>query len=385
MEYGENEGVAMKIVTYLNSLNEIDSLDRLDEIIISPSELTRYGQFSIGDISKLNTNKKLVLEWDILMTEQVFLEKVELLKKINLDLFDSIRVQDPGALEYVLEHTNLKVQFIAESGNHNLLGLQTWVNYIGKRLDRIVLSIELPHLKLAEYVGNLDCETEIYGIGRVLLFYSPRHLISSDLKNQKVIDHPIEISASSEESPHKGFPIVQNEHGTFMFNTKDHSLLDHLDDLDQLGISHLRVDGRFFDNLLLTNKVIDLYEKKITVEDIKNIYPNRLIKGFFNSNKTDVIFNKLKNYRIQRKDINHIGEVVDAQKKKYIAVLVKSRGLKINENIKVHTPDGKVLDHKVNVIRDSKGNELKSANVGDLVFLKSINSVSVRSQVYFSY
>ena len=82
MEYGENEGVAMKIVTYLNSLNEIDSLDRLDEIIISPSELTRYGQFSIGDISKLNTNKKLVLEWDILMTEQVFLEKVELLKKI---------------------------------------------------------------------------------------------------------------------------------------------------------------------------------------------------------------------------------------------------------------------------------------------------------------
>ena len=90
----------------------------------------------------------------------------------ELDHFDAIRVQDPGALEYLLEKTNIKIQLVLENGNHNLLGIQTWVDYVVDRLDRVVLSIELPKDKLREYVQKLNVDIEFYILGQILIFYT---------------------------------------------------------------------------------------------------------------------------------------------------------------------------------------------------------------------
>jgi len=48
----------------------------------------------------------------------------------------------------------------------------------------------------------------------------------SPLEEKKHLNDALEAYGTSEESPHSGFPIVENRHGTFMFNVKDLSLLE---------------------------------------------------------------------------------------------------------------------------------------------------------------
>ena len=99
--------------------------------------------------------------------------------------------------------------------------------------------------------------------------------------------------ANSEETPHKGFQIIENDHGTFMLHPKKHSLMDALDEIVGLGIKNLKVDLRLFEENL---NQLDL--KKELKYQFENIL---FIKGYFNVNKTDKIFVKLKNHRLLRK------------------------------------------------------------------------------------
>src|SRR5690606_28287579 len=143
-----------------------------------------------------------------------------------LDTFDALRVQDPGALEWSLKNTNKPLQFIAETGNHNFEALKGWVEYCGDRLERIALSIELSRPVLEEFVKKLKVPCELLVFGRILLFYSPRSLLSPLSPEKIAVNEELAALGESEESPHKGFPIVENRHGTFMFHIKEFCLLE---------------------------------------------------------------------------------------------------------------------------------------------------------------
>jgi putative protease len=119
----------------------------LGEVILGMREFSRFGKLDEKSFPKLAADAtrlgmRVIFEWDILMTEDVFRKCVDSIGPW-LELSDVIRVQDPGAYHWALHHTNLPVQFIAESGNHNLEALLGWCEAGKNRLERIVLSIEL--------------------------------------------------------------------------------------------------------------------------------------------------------------------------------------------------------------------------------------------------
>ena len=55
-----------------------------------------------------------------------------------------------------------------------------------------------------------------------------------------------QAKANSEESPHRGFTIIENIHGSFMLNPKKQSLLQVLDQVLECGVEFLRVDQRLW-------------------------------------------------------------------------------------------------------------------------------------------
>ena len=94
--------------------------------------------------------------------------------------FSAIRVQDIGAAEWVRnELPEIPIHFIAETGNHNLTGLLRWHKYFGQQLQRFVLSSELPISTLIIYCRSLTVPCEILAVGKILLFYTPRKLLSN--------------------------------------------------------------------------------------------------------------------------------------------------------------------------------------------------------------
>ena len=387
------------LVTYISNINELEKLISLKahssvEIIVGVKELTRYGQTSIDEMQSLvgiakKNNLSVVLEWDALNQEEKFVNSCAIIERIPMHEFKSIRVQDPGAVEFIKsKYPWLKIQLILENGNHNLIGLQKWVEYLGDQCERLVLSNELSKEKLNEYATALKTPIEVLTFGRILLFYTPRKLLTP-IEKENIQAQSIEAFGTSEESPHSGFPLIENMHGTFMFNVKDLYLLDHLGDLIHMGINFLRVDLRFdgsFDKYLAG--ILNLFTGAITENElsIRNLHPRPLIKGFFNINKTDVLFTKLKNKRIQRLDESYVGEIVDVEKDIALALLIKTKGLdkSFANELKMITPEGKEKIVHLPFMKSSAGEILHNAFRNDLVLIPYVNGVTVKTQVYLN-
>ena len=393
----------MKTTTYLNNLNDLPNIiankSLVSEVILATRLFSQIGKLSIEEMAKAIELLKseaisYSLEWDILMTETRFaMYKQQFQKYADLG-FKSIRLRDPGAINFCLnEYPDLKIDLLLDTGgHHNLNSIKVWKNLIGDRLRKIVLSIELSSSVIKDFcqeIHSWGVETELLVFGRILLFYTPRNLVSPLYSDESLEDNYLEVSGSSEESPHKGFPIVENQHGTFMFNTKDQFLLEYIDELKECGVNDLRVDTRHLENNNLLSDVVALINAfdKTKAKEVKDQFGNSTTRGFFHVNKSDVLFKKLKNKRTQRQDEGFLGEVVDVVKKSHMAILIKGMraeefALKVGDELRLNTPDGKVKTTKVHKITHTNGSETDSAKTGELVLIPHVSGVSVKTMAY---
>lgn len=381
----------MKLTTYARSLHDLNVLkdQGYEEVILEPKSLSRFGKLNAEDFISLSNRAKelglrVLLEWDILMTENVFTQKVEELKPL-LPYTDAIRVQDHGALNWALENTDRPLQFIAENGNHNIRALQGWIKLSEGRLERIVLSIELSKATIQEYVKTLTVPCELLGFGRILLFYTPRPLLSALAPEKLAHNEEIAALGESEESPHKGFPIVENQHGTFMFHIKEFCLVDFASELKDMGLQFFRIDQRWETPSRLT-EVTDLIRnfEAEKFEAFKESYSQDLMRGFYLVNKTDVLFAKLKNSRLQKREGNYIGEVLEAEKGSHLAIMVKNpKGLKATDQLKILHPKGETFDAKIYSLKNIALEDVTEVPAGQIAVIQYVGGVWVKSQVFY--
>ncbi|MDD0853160.1 U32 family peptidase [Halobacteriovorax sp. GB3] len=393
----------MKLISYLQKEEDLIRAKEagLEEVIIGTDVFSRFGSLTIdkaNDLAKKCLALKIrpVFEWDVLMVQTKFEIIVPKLNEVDFNSFKAIRVQDPGAFGYILEHyPNLPIQLNLETGNHNLIGIQRWIDSAKERVERIILSIEFPKAKLEEYITKLKVSVEFLGLGRILLFYTPRSLLGplvfdhDDSEVVSVHNRPIEVYGSSEESPHSGFPIIENRHGTFMFNIKDHCLLENFLELQQMNLAYCRIDLRFVEqntNLLKDIQTLnDSFDSELA-KSIKEKYPAKVIRGYYQVNKSDALFSKLKNKRTLRNDENYLGDILEVNKKKHLGLLIRneSRQLKVGDQIEIRTPDGKVKNTVIHELKNSKHESLEEASNGQVVFFSHVSGVSVKSSVYLA-
>lgn len=382
----------MKLTTYAQNLHDLNILKNLgyEEAILGPKLLSRFGKLNFEDYCSLclRANElgiRVILEWDILMTEDTFTNCIFEIKRY-LPLADAVRVQDPGALNWMIENSEKPVQFIAENGNHNLPSLQGWIELAQGKLERLILSIELSKNSIQEYVRKLTIPCELLGFGRILLFYTPRPLLSALSPEKIIANQELAALGESEESPHKGFPIVENAHGTFMFHIKEFCLLDFSEELNQMGLAYFRIDQRWAHTSLLNeiSQVAFSYNRDL-LQSIKENYPQDLMRGFYLVNKTDVLFPKLKNSRLQKREGNYLGEVLEVQKGSHIAIMVKnSKGLRKADCLKILHPKGEVFEVKIYTMRNLSLEEVDFIPSGDLAIIQFIGGVWVKSQVFYN-
>lgn len=392
----------MKFVTYLRTKSQLDKMnpEQTPEVIIETAMTSRFGDLRWQEALELAHKAceygfSPVLEWDVLQTQQDFNQTIQQLSKQDLAVFKAIRVQDPGALNWVNENLpNHGIQLILETGNHNLVGLQKWRELAGPKLERLVLSLELSKDKLAQYIQALDVPVELLGLGRILLFYTPRKLLSSqfvdhdDPETIRYHERPaLEVTGSSEESPHTGFPLIENQHGTFMFNTKDHGLLENMSELEEMGLEFMRVDLRFSD-FGLWSKLMNyaITRSQDDLQEVKSLYPAKMIRGYYNTNRTTRIFPKLKNARIQKRDESFAAEVIDALKDSHLGLVAKNpkRPIKRGDKLRMLAPDGREKTMSLKVLHNSLGEELHEVHEGEVFFIPWVGGMNAKSMAFFS-
>ncbi|MDX2216658.1 MAG: U32 family peptidase [Oculatellaceae cyanobacterium bins.114] len=320
----------MQFNTFASSSRDLErcaNAPQLQEVLLEPALLARQGKLGEAEVQSLAleaTQRGLhpVLVWDIVMTERMLSGVGDRLQQWDLNRFSAIRVCDIGAAHWLKTYVpEIPLHLIVETGNHNLEALQGWCEVFAGSLERLVLSIELPEKQLIKYCQTLPIACELLGVGQILLFYSPRSLLSTHISAQDESDEIpyLETTVAFEETPQRPFPTIETAHGTLMFLDKDQFILDRLETLKLAGLHTVRLDLRHLGHAGDVAVDVDRICQQILDDPLalRQQWVRDTRAPFFNANRTTSLFARLKSKLSDYATPEQLAEVVAAEKGQY--------------------------------------------------------------------
>ena len=163
---------------------------------------------------------------------------------------DALIIADPGIFTYAKEICpEIERHISTQANNTNYETYRFWYNLGAKR---VVSARELSLEEIRQIRANIpeDMEIETFIHGAMCISYSGRCLLSNFLvgrdANQGACTHPCrwKYSIVEESRPGEYMPVYENERGTYIFNSKDLCMIEHMDDVLTSGIDSLKIEGR---------------------------------------------------------------------------------------------------------------------------------------------
>lgn len=118
--------------------------------------------------------------------------------------------------------------------------------------QRVVLARECSLKEVAEIRARVDprLEIETFGHGAMCVSYSGRCLLSNYMtgrdSNRGACAQPCryQYALMEEKRPGEYFPVYEDEKGTYILNSRDMCMIDHLKDLMDAGVDCIKIEGR---------------------------------------------------------------------------------------------------------------------------------------------
>ena len=223
-------------------------------------------------------NVKVYITVNILAHNEDFVGLIDYLKFLDKEGADGVIVSDIGIASLVKEYTNL-ILFIDETNITNIHSAKMRVKLGAKRL---VLARELSLKEIKEIKNEVgeNIDLECFGHGAMCISYSGRCLLSNYLtgrdSNKGECAQPcrwqyaLGVKNDIEETNY--FPILEDGKGTYILNSKDICMIEHIKELAQAGVTSLKVEGRMKTNYYVAT-VINAYRRAID-EYYKNLKPS---------------------------------------------------------------------------------------------------------------
>ena len=309
---------------------------------------------------------------DLAGVEEYFRE----LKKIRPD---ALIISDPGVFTIarsVCPETEIHIS--TQANNTNYETFRFW-HALGAK--RVVSARELSMEELREIRAKIpeDLEIETFVHGAMCISYSGRCLLSNYFTgrdaNQGACTHPCrwKYAVVEETRPGEYLPVYENERGTFLFNSKDLCMIEHIPDLLSTGIDSLKIEGRMKTALYVATvartyrKAIDdyvkdpaLYEQNLPWyrEQISNCTYRQFTTGFFYGKPTEEA--QIYDSNTYIKEYTYLGIVGQPDGTGAWQISQRNK-FSVGETIEVMKPNGENIEVKVKSIRDEEGNFMESA------------------------
>jgi putative protease len=172
----------------------------------------------------------------------------QLLQELLSVPVDAYILADPGMLSLVRQiDPEREVHLSTQANTTSASAAHFWQSQGVKRLN---LARELSLYEIAEIRANVDVELEVFVHGAMCMAYSGRCLLSAGLSgrsaNRGACSHPCRWQYSLQEEcrPGEYLPIEEDGRGTYIFNSRDLCLIDHLPELIGAGVDSLKIEGR---------------------------------------------------------------------------------------------------------------------------------------------
>ncbi len=325
-------------------------------------------------------NVKVYLTCNTIPTNDEVKKIAEFLKRAEEIGVDALIVADIGI---ILEIKKLKIKIpLHISTQFGVMNYKTANALFELGAKRIVLARELSLKEIKTIRKNTpeELELECFVHGAMCMSVSGRCLISSYLTNRNAnkgqCAQPCrwKFSLKEEKRPGEFYDVVEDEKGSYILNSKDLCLIEHLEELYLAGVTSFKIEGRaksFYYVSVVTNaykKAVEILKNSIlnktkyfVPENVKNelekISHRKYTTGFlFGENKLNGQYYEnggyVRNYNVVAVVCSYDGELVLVkQKNKFI----------VGDLIEMLTPNGEILNFKVTKILDESKNEINSA------------------------
>ena len=292
---------------------------------------------------------------------------------------DALIISDPGVFQIAKEVCPEIERHVSTQANNT--NYSTFCFWHQQGAKRVVTARELSLDEIREIRAHIpeDLEIETFIHGAMCISYSGRCLLSNYFTgrdaNQGACTHPCrwKYAVVEESRPGEYLPVYENERGTFIFNSKDLCMIEHLPDILNAGIDSLKIEGRMKNALYVATvartyrKAIDDYKKDPKLyqenmlwyrEQISNCTYRQFTTGFFYGKPSDDAQIYDNNTYIQ--EYTYLGIVGACDERGFYSIEQRNK-FSVGETIEIMKPDGRNISVTVKGIYDNDGNPMESA------------------------
>ena len=292
---------------------------------------------------------------------------------------DALIISDPGVFMIAREVCpEIDIHISTQANNTNYGTYQFW-HQLGAR--RVVTARELSMAELKEIreKAPADLEMETFIHGAMCISYSGRCLLSNYFTgrdaNRGACTHPCrwKYAIVEETRPGEYMPVYENERGTYIFNSKDLCMIEHIPELIDSGIDSFKIEGRMKTALYVATvartyrKAIDdylespeLYQKNMDwyLDQISNCTYRQFTTGFFFGKPDESA--QIYDNNTYVKEYTYLGIIGECTADGLYRIEQRNK-FSVGEQIEIMKPDGRNIPAVVRRIVDEEGQEIQSA------------------------
>lgn len=210
----------------------------------SPAEMKEGIAFAHAHGAKVHVTVNILAHNYDLEGARQYLEELKEIKP------DALIIADPGLFTMAREICpEIEIHVSTQANNTNYMTYLFWHKLGAKR---VVSARELSLREIAEIRQHIpdDLEIESFIHGAMCISYSGRCLLSSYFTgrdaNHGACTHPCrwKYAVVEEKRPGEYLPVYENERGTYIFNSKDLCMIEHIPEMIRAGINSFKIEGR---------------------------------------------------------------------------------------------------------------------------------------------
>ena len=247
--------------------------------------------------------------------------------------------------------------------------------------QRVVLARECSLKEVAEIRQKVDprLEIETFGHGAMCVSYSGRCLLSNYMtgrdSNRGACAQPCryQYALMEEKRPGEYFPVYEDEKGTYILNSRDMCMIDHLQDLMDAGVDCIKIEGRAksaYYAAIVTGAyrhvIDDIYAgrpiDKVWRDEVDHVSHRIYSTGFYYGEPGQYVHNSryIREWQIVAK--------VESCDENGLAVCSLNNKFKVGDELEIVGPDLRPFTITAENIHDAEGNPLDEPRTPQMKF-----------------
>lgn len=301
------------------------------------------------------------------------------LKSVRNLGIDAFIVSDPGIVMMIKDMIpHAEIHLSTQANMTNYVTARFW-HRMG--VKRIVLARELTFEEIRELNAKkpVDLEFEAFVHGAMCISYSGRCLLSNFMAerdaNRGQCAHPCrwKYALTEDKRPGQHYPIEEDDRGTYILNSRDLCMIEHLPELVNAGVASIKIEGRmksmFYVAVVVAayRKALDKYYADpenyifdpVCMDEVKKVSHREFTTGFYFNKPT----NRDQNYQTSAytREYLFVGKVIGYDEATGIATVEQRNKMNLGDEIEVFGPYTDFFTQKIEMMEDEDGVPVKSA------------------------